>query len=234
MESQADSAAAPAPTRLIVVRHGETDWNVARRLQGHEDVPLNAAGRAQAAAVAARLVKGELAGLVARGEPPLVLSSDLSRARDTAQAIAVALGGLAVEAMPALREQCLGELQGTLKADAPARFPASWSALREGGAPAGGESDTQVFDRVVNCLAAACTRRPGGTVVAVSHGGALQQVHVRCKGMRSAAGVRNVAVGAVDVPHTAAGGDARAPWRVVAWNCDRHVQGGAASFNEGR
>src|SRR6185369_10736042 len=77
------------PTRLIVIRHGESELNVERRYSGREDVPLSVRGRAQGEAVAARVAA--LAGPVAA-----VVSSPLSRCTDTAELIAVALGGLPV------------------------------------------------------------------------------------------------------------------------------------------
>jgi glucosyl-3-phosphoglycerate phosphatase len=154
---------ADASRTLVLVRHAETDWNLSGRAQGHADVPLNATGHRQAAAVAR-----VMAGL----GPVRLWSSDLARARQTASAIAEATG-LAIECDPRLREYDVGERSGLTLAEAAERFagqPATPTAL----AP-GEETTEQVRDRVVpalhDCLAAL---RPGETGVAVLHGACLR------------------------------------------------------------
>lgn len=94
-------------TTLTLVRHGETDWNLNRLIQGSTDIPLNDTGRAQARATALRL-KEELAA----DGPLVVASSDLSRAHETAQIIAAELGVAPPERYPALRERGYGEAEG--------------------------------------------------------------------------------------------------------------------------
>ncbi|WP_291379230.1 histidine phosphatase family protein [Demequina sp.] len=89
--------------RLILVRHGETDWNAAHRLQGAADIPLNDTGRAQARATAPLLA--QLAPVTR------IVSSDLSRARDTARIIADTMGAEVVTD-PRLRERCYGVWEG--------------------------------------------------------------------------------------------------------------------------
>lgn len=91
-------------TRLILVRHGETDWNVEGRYQGHSDVPLNARGRAQAARLAEALRGSDIRA---------IYSSDLARARETAEALAHATR-LAVQHDPRLREIDQGDWEGML------------------------------------------------------------------------------------------------------------------------
>lgn len=93
-------------TTLLLVRHGETDWNAARRIQGSTDIPLNDTGRAQARETAASLL-ARFAGFA-----PLVVSSDLSRARETAEIIAAALGTEVTRAYPQLRERAYGVAEG--------------------------------------------------------------------------------------------------------------------------
>ena len=94
-------------TTLTLVRHGETDWNRDRRIQGSTDIPLNDVGRAQAAATA-EVLRDRLAS-----ESSLVVaSSDLSRARETARIIASALGADEPRAYPSLRERNYGEAEG--------------------------------------------------------------------------------------------------------------------------
>ena len=94
-------------TTLILVRHGETDWNRDRRIQGSTDIPLNDAGRQQAREAAAALHEQ-----LAADAPVVVVSSDLSRARETAQIIAGELGIRVSRLYPDLRERAYGEAEG--------------------------------------------------------------------------------------------------------------------------
>jgi glucosyl-3-phosphoglycerate phosphatase len=147
----------PEARTLVLVRHGETDWNLSGRAQGHADVPLNATGLAQARAVAR-----VLAGFV----PVRLWSSDLARARQTAEAIAV-ITGLRVECDARLREYDVGERSGLTLEEATERYP---------GADAPGEETTeQVRDRVVpvlrDCFAGLGS---GETGIAVLHGACLR------------------------------------------------------------
>ena len=105
-------------TTLFLVRHGETGWNAARRIQGSTDIPLNETGRAQARATAATLAERFA------GTRPLVVSSDLSRARETAEIIADALGVDAPHLYPELRERSYGAAEGLTDTEYFARFGA--------------------------------------------------------------------------------------------------------------
>ncbi len=98
------------------MRHGETDWNAARRIQGSTDIPLNDTGRAQARETAAALAE-QFAG-----QQPLVVSSDLSRARETAEIIAAALGVAAPRLYPQLRERPYGVAEGLTDTEYRERF----------------------------------------------------------------------------------------------------------------
>ncbi len=93
-------------TTLTLVRHGETDWNAAHRIQGSTDIPLNDVGRGQAR-VAATTLEEQLAGV-----RPVIVTSDLARARETAEIIAAALGVTQVRAYPQLRERSYGPAEG--------------------------------------------------------------------------------------------------------------------------
>ncbi len=154
--------------RLVLLRHGRTAWNHVGRAQGHADVPLDSAGRAQAAAVAP---------LVADLAPRRLWSSDLARASETAGHLAGACG-LAVEEDKRLREFSVGERQGLNWGESVDRFPwiASGVGLGErlAGVP-GAESDEDVRARIVpaveECVAAL---QPGETGVVVSHGAAIK------------------------------------------------------------
>ncbi|GAA3020894.1 histidine phosphatase family protein [Microbacterium dextranolyticum] len=103
-------------TTLLLVRHGETDWNATRRIQGSTDIPLNDTGRAQAHETAAALAARYA------GESPVVVSSDLSRARETAGIIAAALGVPVSRTYPQLRERAYGQAEGLTDVEYRERF----------------------------------------------------------------------------------------------------------------
>lgn len=153
--------------RLVLWRHGRTEWNAAKRFQGQIDVSLDAVGLAQAESAAALL-----AGL----HPDRIVSSDLSRARATAEALS-RRAGIDVEVDPRLRETDAGEWQGLGRAELLARFPddlAAWAAgsdLR----PGGGERRTEVAARMIAAIDDALVAVPqGGTLVVATHGGAAR------------------------------------------------------------
>ena len=130
-------------TRILLVRHGETEWNAAGRVQGWTDSPLSDRGRAQAARLAARLAAFPLAA---------VYASDLSRARDTARALA-APHGLPVLDDPGLRERCYGDWEGLTLSELEARYPDAWDRYHRQRALdvliPGGETWEEVAARVV-------------------------------------------------------------------------------------
>jgi uncharacterized phosphatase len=147
-------------TLLYLVRHGETDWNLARRIQGSTDIPLNDTGRAQAAA------SGRL---LARRQWDAVYASPLSRALETAAIIARETGLPAPLPEPALVERNYGEAEGMTGAEIDERFP--------GGAEVPGrESREQVVERVMPALHALAQRHPGESIIFVSHGGVIRSV----------------------------------------------------------
>ena len=152
------------PRRVVLLRHGRTAHNASGVIQGQLDTPLDDTGRRQA----------EVVGRVLAATPPAVLlSSDLSRAADTAAAIGRAAGAEPV-LDARLRELHLGSWQGLTSEEARERFPAQWADWRAGrDTPrGGGETYRQAGDR-----AAACVREhldvvpPGGVLLAVTHGG---------------------------------------------------------------
>ena len=162
-------------TQLYLVRHGQTDWNVDGRYQGQTDRPLNAAGRAQAMSLSR-----QLAGL----RFVAVYSSDLERARETAEILA-APSGLAVQLDPRLREIKLGEWEGQVMAEIAARYPAAWAErLRDpvyARAPEG-ESVAEVAARVAEAATAIARAHPVGPVLIVSHGVALATLICQARG----------------------------------------------------
>jgi glucosyl-3-phosphoglycerate phosphatase len=155
-------------SRLIVWRHGNTDWNAGGRVQGQADVPLNQLGHRQAA---------EAARLLVRLRPTAIISSDLRRAADTAAALAT-LTGLTVQFDPRLRERYFGPWQGMLMADVARTRPDEHARWRAGADLVGDGIETldDLGKRVADALQdAAGLEPPGGTVVVATHGAAARQ-----------------------------------------------------------
>ena len=159
-------------TRFCLVRHGETDWNAARRLQGHTDIGLNARGLAQAKQMARALKNIKL-------QFDVLYTSDLQRAAKTAQAIEELFETPAIP-NAALRERHLGALQGLTTDEAPMREPELWKShlsrnieenLRDG------ESIQQFAERIQTSLVELCEQHQGKTILLVSHGGTLDMMY---------------------------------------------------------
>lgn len=168
MELKRPAGAEPSSpgTRVVLLRHGQTEWNVEGRYQGHLESSLTPAGLAQAAALARRAAGQALEA---------VYASDLRRARQTAAVIAEALG-LPVQVDPGLRERHLGIFQGLLKDETKARYPEEYRRYKAGGPDhvvPGGESMRQCQQRTLAALGRIVARHPGGGILVVSHGGVL-------------------------------------------------------------
>ena len=150
---------------LILLRHGETDWNRNQRLQGHRDIPLNAVGHHQALDAAPSIVALR---------PSVMVSSDLSRARETASAVS-ALTGIEPTVDARLRETSMGLWEGLTRDEVVAGWPGEWERWRTTSAhaaPPEGESRWQVAKRaneVVEELDAGTATR----ALIVSHGGLI-------------------------------------------------------------
>jgi probable phosphoglycerate mutase len=164
-------------TELILIRHGETDWNAGRRIQGQLDVPLNQTGFAQARAVGERYQSEKLDVLV---------SSDLRRAMQTMQPIATA-SGLPVLPDARLRERHLGVLQGVSYEDAKREMPQVLGVFesRKVDEPIdGGESLREFSQRVISVLTEIVETYPNKRIVAVTHGGVVDIACRHAKGTR--------------------------------------------------
>lgn len=163
--------------RVVLWRHGQTEWNLEGRLQGQTDVPLDTVGREQAQ-TAARL----LAAL----EPSMIVSSDLSRAAETAQSLA-RLSKLDVVLDEGLRETYVGTWQGLTDAEIKERFPEEYAAWREDHyhqRRGGGEIEAEVADRAVAAIERALKAVPDrGTLVVVTHGGTARVSIARLLGL---------------------------------------------------
>jgi broad specificity phosphatase PhoE len=163
-----------AVRRLLIVRHGESEWNREGRWQGWEDIALTPAGVSQARARGADL---QAAGL----RFAAVHSSDLVRAARTAALLAEAVGIVAAEPRAALRERFGGEWQGHTWDEIVRRWPDERAAWKRGelAAPPGGETEAQVVDRVLGALAEIDASHAPGPILVVTHGGVVRLLSSR-------------------------------------------------------
>lgn len=169
-------------TRVVAVRHGETAWNAETRLQGQLDIPLNATGRLQAERTGRALAHEDIEA---------IWSSDLARARETAEAIALAIAGaggrrLAVVTDRGLRERAFGAFEGHTYADIDVRWPDEalrWRRRDPDFAPAGGETLAGFHARCVGAAMRIAARHPGAGIAIVAHGGVLDCLHRAALGL---------------------------------------------------
>jgi 2,3-bisphosphoglycerate-dependent phosphoglycerate mutase len=164
--------------RVLLIRHGETEWNRVERIQGMEDIPLNAMGLSQAEAVGLEL------GKIVRGDAELV-SSDLVRTRETAKPIMEATG-LHVRYDARLRERHFGVLQG--------RTYTEWREMDADGArrhaegdqdygPEGGETAREFFLRCVSAVTDLAIACDAPTLILVTHGGVVSSMYRHSQGI---------------------------------------------------
>ncbi|HEU4449268.1 MAG TPA: histidine phosphatase family protein [Gaiellaceae bacterium] len=164
-------------TTVYLARHGQSDWNAARRWQGHADRPLTDLGRRQAAELAERLRDVALEA---------VYSSDLRRARETAEAVA-APRGLLVRVRSDLREVDVGSWSGLTRAEAEERFPEGFARWKAGGHGwEGGEPYDLMAARVVAAVLDLARAHPTGGVLVVAHGGPIRALHSVALGLEIA------------------------------------------------
>ncbi|WP_345536877.1 histidine phosphatase family protein [Variovorax defluvii] len=161
---------------LILIRHGETDWNRELRFQGHIDVPLNDTGHEQARRLGLRMARESAHHLV---------SSDLMRAQQTAAPAAQQLG-LDILTSVALREQNFGLVEGMRAEEIQAQHPRAWEdwlKFNEDHAMPEGESTRQFHARVMETLGSLAATHAGKTVIVVTHGGVLDMVWRTARGL---------------------------------------------------
>jgi alpha-ribazole phosphatase len=175
-------------TRIILVRHGATEWNHTKRAQGQADIELNDAGHRQAIAIAQEL---------AHYEVDAVYASDLKRSLDTAERIAEA-HGLCVVTDPAFREIDQGEWEGLTVDDIKKRWPELWGPARHYNARPGGEAPQDVRRRALDGVRRVVEGHPDSTVVVVSHGGTIRWLSAEALGYddRRSARIRGLGNGA--------------------------------------
>jgi len=204
------------PTRLLVIRHGETAWNAALRIQGHTDIPLNETGLRQAAQMAQALADEGIAA---------IYSSDLQRAAATAEALALT-AGVPVAHDSGLRERHFGAFEGATFREIEERWPDDarrWRQREPGFAPGGGEALQDFYARSVAAATRLAAAHPGQTIALVAHGGVLDCLY------RAATRI------ALDAPRTWQLGNAsinrllHSPEGLVlvGWNDTHHLDAGA-------
>ncbi|VWX57308.1 putative phosphoglycerate mutase [Burkholderiales bacterium 8X] len=163
-------------TELILIRHGETDWNRQLRFQGHIDVPLNDMGHEQARRLGLRVADEPVAHLI---------SSDLMRAQQTAAPAARHLT-LEVTTSVKLREQSFGLVEGMRADEIQALHPRAWEdwlQFREEHAMPEGESARQFHTRIMDALGGIVAAHRGERVMIVTHGGVLDMVWRTARGL---------------------------------------------------
>ena len=161
---QEDAMPHPLKGRLVIVRHGQTDWNKAGRMQGSTDIELNDLGREQAREAAV-----ELRGFSREGESWEVLAaSPLSRAEETAHIIGLELGISQVLTVPGVIERSFGEAEGKVLTYEQSRHPEQRYT--------GVEPEAEVYRRGIMALQELVREYPGRNIVVVSHGSLIRRV----------------------------------------------------------
>lgn len=213
---------APNHTEIIVIRHGETEWNKEGRIQGHLDVELNEIGREQARAVADRLSR----------EPKIsaVYSSDLKRALETAETIAQSCGGLEVFQDPGLRERHLGQIQGLLYSQVSKSkthskaYRAMVSHSDDEEIPGGGESLDQLRQRCASSLKRIAKSHRGERVVVVSHGGTIRALCRLASSSTNGHPVGKILNTSVSVFHFYGDDGDEEQWTIKCWGDVSHLE----------
>ena len=164
------------PTRVFLLRHGQTAWNAEQRLQGQLDVALDAVGQRQVLQLAQALADEDMAA---------IYSSDLQRAHDTALALA-RVTGVAVIKDAALRERGFGRLEGLTYAEVEQRWPDDalrWRRREPDFGPGGGEPLRAFYDRSVAAATRLSLSHAGQTIAVVAHGGVLDCLYRAASGI---------------------------------------------------
>lgn len=200
---------------LLLVRHGESEGNASRIIQGSLDAPLSALGRAQAEATARRLAREPVAA---------VYASTLARAFDTG-AIIAATHGLEPQGIDDLREYHYGEAQGLSREEIYRRWPRALAEWGAGHVP-GEEGAARFRERVAAAFDALAARHRDDLAVVAIHGGTIVQVIAHVLGLPPGGRVRSAVANCAITTIATAGG---AP-TIVALNDECHLRGAVAAF----
>ncbi len=204
-------------TEVLVVRHGETPWNVERRVQGWEDIPLNETGIRQAEALARHLARtGQLGNRI-----DAIYSSDLQRARMTAEIVGQALS-LPVVVEQGVRERHFGVLQGLVFSTMEEHQPEAariWKSRDPDAILPEGESLRRFHERVTQAVDAIAARHFGQRVMVVSHGGAMDIIwrHARQTSLQAPreAELLNASINRIKVMSQR--------WEIIEWGNVAHL-----------
>ncbi len=197
-------------TRLLLVRHGETDWNVQNRIQGHQDTGLNRTGRLQARALHEALAAEAI---------DAVYASDLGRALETAR---IAMPGHAVRREPGLRERAFGCFEGSSWGEIAANWPVEserWRRRDPEFAAPGGERLADFYTRSVATLERLARAHAGQTLLVVSHGGVLDCCYRAASG-QSLQAARSWVLGNAAINRLLFTGEG---FSLIGWNDDHHL-----------
>ncbi len=170
-----DSNTTKHTTRICLIRHGETEWNASKRIQGQLDVELNAKGVAQAGALAEAAQDYQFAA---------IYSSDLMRAAETARHLAAG-HALQIVTMTDLRERHFGDFQGLLNSEVQARWPAEFERYRMGDSQFdffSGEALLPFQKRILKVFEALAAKHRGQQIAVVTHAGVLDVIYRQATG----------------------------------------------------
>ncbi len=205
------------PTTFYLIRHGETNWNLHGRWQGHTDIPLNEDGRAQAHRLAARLRADHV-------RFDASYSSDLQRAWETAVVVGAALD-LAPLPLPALREIDVGNWSGLTGAEVLAHDGETYARYTSGEdvARGGGERFLDLYTRVVAAVEQLAEQHPDRTLALFTHGGPVRALIMHAARDKASLDVRHVHIGNTSI--TLLRGD-RSSWQLGPINDMAHLTAG--------
>jgi 2,3-bisphosphoglycerate-dependent phosphoglycerate mutase len=199
-------------TRLILIRHSETEWNIDGRYQGHCDSPVTGQGRRQIESVAALFVGRK---------PDALYSSDLPRALAMAEAIGQA-AGLPVIVDQRLREKNFGMIEGMNHAEFEAHHPEEYAIFRACGPDdpiPGGESTRRRYELNVDAIEEIAARHDGGEAALVVHGGVLENIFRHVCGIPlggpKVCSIFNASISSIVRP--------KAHWSIETWGCTAHL-----------
>lgn len=210
-------------TEIWLVRHGETPWNVERRVQGWEDIGLNENGIEQAQSLARHMKKLREGGT----QLDAIYSSDLKRAHHTASIVAEAIG-LPLMVEPGIRERHFGVLQGLIFHEMEQHQPEAarvWRSRDPDAELPEGESLGVFHRRVVDALNALSLKHAGKRVMVVSHGGAMDIIwrHASQVGLQATreAPLLNASLNRLRVSPER--------WEILGWGEVDHLEGTSQS-----
>ena len=204
-------------TEIILIRHGETEWNLSGRWQGHADSALSPRGIAQAESLSTRMAKEIV---------DHVYASDLERAQHTSRLVG-SEANWSFTLMPELRERDLGVLEGLTTDEMLVKHPDVYRSFREDGPdyqPPGGESFEQFCDRCSSAIEELARLHPGKKIVAVTHGGVLGAIFRYVLRIHLDAG-RNYVLLNCSLNRIQKDGDR---WNLVSWGDVAHLEGMAS------